>query len=124
MHCNDVDNQCGGDVPAVAYYKNATTNYEYPGIVWCPAYFKYLKDHSDLVWDVEHDLTGQMRLNARNLRSTAASTLHELLHVRDSNAEICQGGCAYSPSAPLTTKYTDNNSSYDHNQTMATAAKK
>jgi hypothetical protein len=92
MHCDDVDDECEGDV-AVAYYKNATANYMYPGIVWCPAWFKYLRDHAGLVWDIEHDLTGQKRPNARNMRSRGASALHELLHVRDSNAEICQGGC-------------------------------
>jgi hypothetical protein len=60
MHCNDVDDQCGGDV-AVAHYINAISSWEYPGIVWCPAWFKYLLDHADLGWDIEHDLTGQMR---------------------------------------------------------------
>jgi hypothetical protein len=35
-----------------------------------------------------------------------------------------QGGCTYSPSAPLTTKHTDNSSGYDHNQTIGNGDQK
>jgi len=90
VFCRDVDNSYKEN--SVAY---TVTNFSnaYPEIIYCPNFFKLVPPHSSTVNKIRGDVTEQMKLNVRNLRSQATTALHECLHIRNFAAQVCQGGC-------------------------------
>lgn len=101
VHCDDIlkslkgKEGCGED--AVAYTITDPANL-YPYIVYCPRYFSGLRSHQEVVNAIKADSTGQMKLNVRNLRSRAMTTLHEWLHIKPPfTAEVCHTGCVDTP---------------------------
>ena len=70
----------------------------YPYIVYCNLFFKRLRSHQEMLDGIKADSTGQMKLNVRNLRSHAKTTLHEWLHIAPPfTAEVCHNGCLDTP---------------------------
>lgn len=64
----------------------------YPLIVFCGTFFKNLTSHAQVVKNVGDDKTKQGYLP--NFRSQAVTFLHEILHVRQGSAQVCQGATA------------------------------